>query len=176
VDAGFEGLLDMRLSAEEVGEIEQKSVHICRARAEVWLLARQVKNQRGFTLVELITVMVIIGILAVAAVPRFFDNDVFQARGAADQVIAALRYGQKVAIAQHSNVDVRISSGANPQCDSTLVASAVVCVISNGVKVNPALPRTITFNALGQRVPNAATSIVVGTTSINIELETGYVH
>jgi hypothetical protein len=46
----------------------------------------------------------------------------------------------------------------------------------NGGAFNQTTPWTITFNALGQRVPNAATSVVVGTTTINIELETGYVH
>lgn len=165
----------MRLSAEQVEKIRQGGKHLG-IPGEARLFDLRAIYQRGFTLVELITVMVIIGILAVAAVPRFFDNDVFQARGAADQVIAALRFGQKVAIAQHNNVDVKISSGANPQCDSMLVSSAVVCVISNGVTVNPALPWTITFDALGRRVPNEAASRVVGTTTINIELETGYVH
>jgi MSHA pilin protein MshC len=125
----------------------------------------------------LITVIVIIGILAVAAVPRFFDNDVFQARGAADQVIAALRYGQKVAIAQHSPVIVQVSKAANSDCGAALAAGPTVnCVILNGVAFNQATPWTITFNALGQRVPNAATSAVVGTTTIIIEAETGYVH
>lgn len=163
----------MRLNAEEVGEIEHKTMLLCRVRAKARLSARREKNQRGFTLVELITAIVIIGILAVAAAPRFFDNDVFQARGAADQVMAALRYGQKVAIAQHRAVDVNLSSGDNPRCDSMLVASAVACVIPNGVAVNPA---KITFDALGRRVPNAATTVSVGATTITIELETGYVH
>lgn len=131
--------------------------------------------QCGFTLVELITVLVIVGIVAVAAVPRFFDNDVFQARGAADQVVAALRYGQKVAIAQHRNVTVNISAAANSNCGAILTGVDINCVISNGVVVNPSLPQTFMFNALGQRV-NATASIAVGATTIRIEAETGYVH
>ena len=39
------------------------------------------RPQRGFTLVELVTVMVIIGILSATAAPRFFDTDVFANRG-----------------------------------------------------------------------------------------------
>ncbi|MEK7810720.1 MAG: prepilin-type N-terminal cleavage/methylation domain-containing protein, partial [Pseudomonadota bacterium] len=57
-------------------------------------------KQRGFTLVELITVMVIVGILAVVALPRFFDKNTFDSRGYADQVISTLRFAQKVAVAQ----------------------------------------------------------------------------
>ena len=125
---------------------------------------------------ELITVLVIVGIVAVAAVPRFFDNDVFQARGTADQVVAALRYGQKVAIAQHRNVSVIISAAASSNCGAALASGNVNCVISNAVAVSPALPVTVTFDALGRRVPNTAVSITVGTMTINIEAETGYVH
>jgi len=38
------------------------------------------------------------------------------------------------------------------------------------------LPKTVTFNALGQTSTKLADSITVGTTIINIEAETGYVH
>ena len=135
--------------------------------------------QCGFTLVELITVMLIVGIIAVVAVPRFFDADVFQSRGTADQLKAALRYGQKVAVAQHRDVNVNVSATADPDCGTVLTGGDVGCAISNNVAVVPALPRTVTFDALGRRTggPGAFT---VGTapnaTIITIEAETGYVH
>ena len=68
------------------------------------------KLQHGFTMVELIAVMVIAGVLAAVVVPKFFSNSPFQARGFADQVQSTLRYAQKIAIAQHRNVCVSITS------------------------------------------------------------------
>ncbi len=131
--------------------------------------------QRGFTLAELITVLVIVGILAAVAVPRFFEVNSFQARGTADQILAALRYAQKTAIAQHRDVTVTISAAANPDCAAVLTASNVSCAVSNAVTIAPISP-TVTFDVLGRPVPNAASSITVGgTITINIEAETGYV-
>lgn len=127
-------------------------------------------------MVELIMTVVMIGIVAAMAAPRFFDNNVFQERGAANQVQAALRYGQKVAIAQRRNVSVNISAAAISNCGAELAGGNIDCKISNSVNVDPALPQTVTFNALGQPVPNAAAAIAVGTTTITVEAETGYVH
>jgi MSHA pilin protein MshC len=167
----------MRLSAEKVEASKQKAEHVFGGLGKVHLFVLRAKTQRGFTLVELITVIVIVGILAVAAVPRFFDNDVFQARGTADQVIAALRYGQKVAIAQHSYVSVNVTKAANANCGAVLAGLNVNCVILNGVFFNSATPWTKTFDALGRPVPpNVTTVVKVGTTTITIEAETGYVH
>ena len=47
---------------------------------------------RGFSMVELIAVMIIAGILAAMALPRFFDRNIFESRGFHDQVISTLRY------------------------------------------------------------------------------------
>lgn len=132
--------------------------------------------QRGFTLVELITVMLIVGIIAVVAVPRFFDADVFQSRGTADQLMAALRYGQKVAVAQHRDVNVNISAAGNSHCDAALTGGNVGCVISDNVAVVPALPQTVTFDALGRRTAGPGAFTVGSSTTITIEAETGYVH
>ena len=62
--------------------------------------------QRAFTLVELVTVMILIGILAVAAIPRFADNDAFAAVGFGDQLTAALKHARKSAVAMRRNVCV----------------------------------------------------------------------
>jgi len=165
----------MRLRAEQIETRGQGTGHCFGIEVVMSLFASNAKEQKGFTLVELIAVLVIVGILAVAAVPRFFDSNVFQARGAADQVTAALRYGQKVAIAQRGLVSVNITTANSSNCGAALSGGNVNCVISNSVPA-PGLPKTVTFNALGQTSTKLADSITVGTTIINIEAETGYVH
>jgi MSHA pilin protein MshC len=71
--------------------------------------------ERGFTLVELVVIMVILGILAVVVLPRFADRGGFEARGFYDGVLSALRYAQKSAIAQRRNVCVAFSAaGVTP--------------------------------------------------------------
>jgi MSHA pilin protein MshC len=129
-------------------------------------------NQRGFTLTELITIIVIVGILSVAALPRFFDNDVFQQRGAADQVKSALRFAQKAAVAKHTPVSVTVAQGST-DCATTLAGLALTCTVA----VLDAGANTYTFNALGQlTAPAAPATLTIGGTTITIEAETGYVH
>lgn len=66
-------------------------------------------GQRGFTLVELILVMVVIGILAAVAGPRFFSREVFDERVYFEGALAAVRYAQKVAVASGCPIRVELN-------------------------------------------------------------------
>ncbi|TNC96188.1 MAG: hypothetical protein FD121_1198 [Gallionellaceae bacterium] len=161
----------MRLSSAQIEAIKQEFGQGFDTRVGELVLVEQKRNQRGFTLVELITVMVIVGIMAVAVLPRFFTVSEFEDRGSADQVKSMLRFAQKTAIAQHRNISVDISTAATPNCTTTLAGAVLTCQVKSTV-----VTKTVTFNALGQPVPNAADSVTVGGAAITIEAETGYVH
>lgn len=147
---------------------------------------------KGFTLIELVMVMVLIGILAIAVIPRFADRRDFETRGFFDQSIAMLRYAQKVAIAQRTPVFVNVDAGSSSMC-LTYVADTGCTSLVNTV-ANPADQKrfritaaagvtlaasvSFSFSPLGR--PSAAQSISMSgngaTQTITVEAETGYVH
>jgi len=73
-------------------------------------------NMNGFTLVELISTLVILGILAAVAAPRFTQIQNFEVRGFYDQVQSMMRYAHKIAIAQHRDVYVRLDGASFAFC------------------------------------------------------------
>ncbi len=82
------------------------------------------RGQRGFTIVELVAVILITGILATLAMPRFFERQAFDARNFAEQTQSMLRYAQKVAIAQNRRVFVRLDGNSVALCFTAACAAA----------------------------------------------------
>lgn len=141
---------------------------------------------RGFTLIELIAVLIIVGILAKFVAPKFLSSSMFQAQGTADQIKSALRFGQKNAIAQRHQMQVSVTknSSTSSACTLKVVSYVVSCATPSNVTLTA---KTFYFDALGRPVTaagvanSAQDSLVVGdatsgTTTILIEQETGYVH
>ena len=151
---------------------------------------------RGFTLVEMVTTIIILGILAAMAAPRFFDRDTFESRGFYDQVISTLRYAQKAAIAQRRFVCAAFSANSvtltyDPVAPSSSHLAMTACPggsnltgptgvvpysVSSSTASFTALPAAFYFDALGK--PSASGVIAVSgyATPITVEAETGYVH
>ncbi len=70
----------------------------------------------GFTLVELVATLAIVGILALVIAPRFAERKVFDTRGFFDQCQAVVRHAQKVAIAQRRTVFTDITASRIGVC------------------------------------------------------------
>jgi len=151
------------------------------------------RREHGFTLVELVAVIVITGIVASIAAPRFIGLDAFDARGSYGTLTAALRFAQKTAIAQRRNVYAAINTSARTVClgytsncssavNDPTTQAAYSKALSNNVTIT-ASTTPIGFDGLGRPVPNATVTFTIqnavvpteSTRTITVEAETGYV-
>jgi MSHA pilin protein MshC len=75
-----------------------------------------IRRSAGFTMVELITVLIVMGILGAIGASRFFDNNVFENRAYADQAKTILRYAQKLAVTGNRFIFVRTDGASFAVC------------------------------------------------------------
>lgn len=66
--------------------------------------------QKGFTIIELIIVVTVLGILSVYVVPKFADTDAFNLTFVVDDTVSSLRYAQKYSVAIGCDVQASITA------------------------------------------------------------------
>jgi len=161
---------------------------------------------RGFTLVELIVILILVGILAVVAIPRFTGVGAYNTMGFNDRAMESLRYAQKQAIAKRRNVCVVFTATTITFTYAATAGSAINCTInltgpageaaysispeSKSVVTITASPGSFAFNGQGRPIASTSGGVVgaalttvqvititgEGARSFSVEPETGYVH
>ena len=156
-----------------------------------------VKTSRGMTLVELVTVIVLIGVISLIAIPRFFYRTPFEESGYFHTTLAAVHYAQKLALTSGCDIRVTIDASGfqlqqwNDGTACTAGVSAPMAVTRpggsdtfaqtppNGVSISGSV--SIYFDGIGR--PHDAGSgslltvpgnVTVGGRTLTIENETGY--
>ncbi|WP_334131602.1 GspH/FimT family pseudopilin [Silanimonas lenta] len=155
--------------------------------------SRHSRAVAGFTLLELVVVLVLLGVLATLVLPRVLEGS-FRDAAFAEQVATAFRYAQRLAVASGCEIEVQVDAatssyavrrradGTDTLCGSsgpfTLDvpnpggSGAFAGTATGGVRVTQGL--TLRFDAEGRPTPAGGT-VVVGGRSIVIEPETGHV-
>lgn len=157
-------------------------------------LKHGVRSPKGFTLIELVAVITIVGIIAALAGPKFIGSDTFVARGVYSTIQSALRLAQKTAMAQRTSVYVNINTTTRVVCVGyTSNCSSAVVDPSTQAAYSKTFPATVTlttslspiqFNGQGKEATGATVTITVKNNvvaselarTITIEPNTGYVH
>lgn len=140
-----------------------------------------VRAAAGFTLIELIAVLMLTAILSIVILPRMANQTTFDTRGFLDTTRATLQHARRVAIAQRRTVCGTFATGSLTFAQSS-ASGAASCDLpvpdptGSGVSLDVS-PADFKFDGLGR--PSGVVTITIGgdvVRTLTIEAESGYVH
>lgn len=155
------------------------------------------KSSAGFTLIELVMVIVLIGIIAIVAAPRLGDQDVYDLDRATHDLIEAIRYAQEQSMT-HSGaapfqIAISTSGFAVTQSGTPILnpldgSAAYTNNVTEWANVSVSSAETISFDSHGKpscitacsEPEDTSVSLTLrkgsSNTSITIEKYTGYAY
>jgi MSHA pilin protein MshC len=150
------------------------------------------RSLHGFTMIELVVTMVIIGILAIAVLPRMDLLRGYDEIGFRDQIRTALEFARKSAVAQRryarvtvagNTLTAHIASGIPEGPAAQTFDRPLMLPGENDNQLDPPGGVTLTpdatliFDPLGRYTSAVPVTFTVsGAGDITVEAETGYVH
>ncbi len=115
---------------------------------------RKMQNQQGFTLIELVIIIVVLGILAAVAIPKYQDITAEAKASAAKGALGSMRSGISI---YYANAAVKTGSATWPPIDSLRTVNVVM---SQSMPANPFQAST---NAPDSIVTGVTKGVIVGT-------------
>jgi MSHA pilin protein MshC len=135
-----------------------------------------VRVQRGFTLIELIAVMVIVGVMSVVLFSRIGNFSHSHVHASRDDLIAALFFAQQAAMARSGIQLIVTANSVSVEENGTPIvvhSQGYPLALQSGVSATPVV---FSYNKLGGTTAGVITLSGNGASaSINVEA-TGYAH
>ncbi len=147
------------------------------------MITKPVHRIKGFTLVELITVILIVSILSVVGASKFLGNSTFKDSQVHQELLSAFRFAQKIAIASQCPITISLTSNSYQLSYSSPCSGNVKHPADQNAFSKTGLPVVITsssntfsYDAAGNMTPATGGVINIGRFSITLEAVTGFAH
>lgn len=132
-------------------------------------------RHQGFTLVELITVIILVGIMAVVVLPRFGSSDSMRVLAARDDLVSAINFARMRAMS--------VDDGSADNTIRLVISTAAISVTQNGAAMHigavnyPVSYSNISFSPTGtvtfDRLGQVSASSISGLNQTTISLSAG---
>ncbi len=139
----------------------------------------------GYTLLELVAVLIVVGVLMAVLAPRFIDASGFSGATTADKLLAAARYAETLAQNQGVTTSLvvgpatfSVTQNGVAVADPALQSSTYVTPIPSGITISPQTTVSFSRTQSSQSVTVPTTFAITGqgiTASVYV-LATGYIY